>query len=141
LVGNGHIAGRSVILAKPQTYMNNSGAAVGPLAHYYKIPPGNVLVLYDELDIPFGAIRLREKGGSGGHNGMKSIIQHIGPDFPRLRLGVGRPPGRLPPPAYLLQDFDKDELPVVSELLDEAVKAVETCLREGINMAMTRHNK
>ncbi len=140
IVGDGRVAGQRVILAKPQTYMNNSGDAVGPLANFYKIPPENIFVVYDEMDIPLGTIRLREKGGAGGHNGMKSIIQHIGQDFPRMRLGVGRPPGRMEPPAYLLQDFSNEQLPIVSDMIDEAIRAIETYLQEGIQMAMSRHN-
>lgn len=140
LVGTGHIAGRSVILAQPQTYMNNSGDAVGPLANYYKVPVSNVLIVYDELDLPFGTLRLREKGGAGGHNGMRSIIYHLGESFPRLRLGIGRPPGRMDAAAHVLQDFSKDELPLLEEILDEAMRAIETYLREGIEMAMSRHN-
>jgi PTH1 family peptidyl-tRNA hydrolase len=140
IVGDGRVAGQRVILAKPQTYMNNSGDAVGPLANFYKIPPENIFVVYDEMDIPLGTIRLREKGGAGGHNGMKSIIQHIGQDFPRMRLGVGRPPGRMEPPGYLLQDFSNDQLPIVSDMIDEAIRAIETYLQEGIQMAMSRHN-
>ena len=140
IVGDGRVAGQRVILAKPQTYMNNSGDAVGPLANFYKMPPENIFVVYDEMDIPLGTIRLREKGGAGGHNGMKSIIQHIGQDFPRMRLGVGRPPGRMEPPAYLLQDFSNEQLPIVSDMIDEAIRAIETYLQEGIQMAMSRHN-
>ncbi len=141
LVGNGRIANQSVILAKPQTMMNLSGDAVGPIANYYNILPVNVLVIYDELDLPFGTIRLREKGGAGGHNGMKSIINHFGNDFPRLRLGIGRPPGRMPPAAYVLQDFTKEDAPIVAELIDTAVQAVSTFLTDGIDLAMSRHNK
>ncbi|MFZ0547697.1 MAG: aminoacyl-tRNA hydrolase [Candidatus Promineifilaceae bacterium] len=140
ITGEGRIKERPVILAKPQTYMNLSGDAIGPLVHYYKIPLENVLVVYDEIDLPFGTLRLRSKGGSGGHNGMKSVIQHLGQDFPRLRLGVGRPAGRMPPAAYVLRDFDKDEQPVLVELLDSAVEAVETFLIETVDLAMTRHN-
>jgi len=141
LVGTGHVAGRSVILAQPQTYMNDSGDAVGPVANYYKVPASNVLVVYDELDLPFGTLRLREKGGAGGHKGMKSVIQHLGEGFPRLRLGIGRPPGRMDPAAYVLQDFGKDELPILDEVLDEAVRAIETYLRQGVELAMSRHNR
>ena len=140
IVGNGRIQTRAVILAKPQTYMNNSGDSVGPLARYYKVPPENVLVVYDELDLPFGTIRLRERGGAGGHNGMKSIINHLGQDFPRVRLGIGRPPGQMPVPAYVLQDFGKDDLPLLDDVLAEAIRAIETYLREGIHLAMSRHN-
>lgn len=140
IVGSGRIQNRAVLLAKPQTMMNLSGNAVGPLANYYKIPPANVLVIYDELDLPFGTLRLREKGGAGGHNGMKSVIQHLGEAFPRMRLGIGRPPGQMPPAAYVLQDFGKSELPVLDEMLDTAVTAVETFLADGIQLAMSRHN-
>jgi peptidyl-tRNA hydrolase, PTH1 family len=140
VTGDGRIAGCPVILAKPQTYMNLSGDAVGPLVHYYKVPHANVLVVYDELDLPLGTLRLREKGGAGGHNGMRSIIHHLGQDFPRLRLGIGRPPGRMNPAAYVLQDFGRDELPLVEEMLNQAVQAVETFLQEGIQLAMSRYN-
>ena len=141
VVGNGRIASRHVILAKPQTMMNLSGDAVGPLANYYKIPPANMLVIYDELDLPLGTIRLREKGGSSGHNGMKSIMQQVGNGFPRMRLGIGRPPGRMPPAAYVLQDFGQDDLPLVADVIEEALKAVVTYLTEGIDLAMSRHNR
>jgi PTH1 family peptidyl-tRNA hydrolase len=140
IVGNGRIQNQNVIIAKPQTYMNNSGDSVGPLARYYKVPPENVLVIYDELDLPFGTIRLREKGGAGGHNGMKSVINHLGQEFPRVRLGIGRPPGQMPVPAYVLQDFGKDDLPLLDDVLNEAVRAIETYLRDGIQLAMSRHN-
>jgi PTH1 family peptidyl-tRNA hydrolase len=98
------------------------------------------LVIYDELDLPFGAMRLRQAGGSGGHNGMKSIINHLGNAFPRLRLGIGRPPGRMAPADYVLQDFRGVQLETVEGMLDDAVDAVETYLRDGIDLAMTRHN-
>jgi peptidyl-tRNA hydrolase, PTH1 family len=140
IVGDGRILNHPVILAKPQTYMNLSGDAVGPLANYYKIPPEQLLVIFDELDLPFGTLRLREKGGAGGHNGMRSIINHVGQNFPRLRLGIGRPPGRMAPAAYVLQDFSAADQPLLDQILDEGVTAVETILREGINLAMTRHN-
>ena len=140
IVGSGRLADRPVILAKPQTFMNLSGEAVGALANYYRVPPAAILVIYDELDIPFGVIRLREKGGAGGHNGMRSLIQHLGNDFPRLRLGIGRPPGRMDPAAFVLQDFGRDELPLVSEMLTTAVEAIELFVRDGIQLAMSRYN-
>lgn len=140
IVGNGRLADRPVILAKPQTFMNLSGEAVGALANYYRVPPAAILVIYDELDIPFGVIRLREKGGAGGHNGMRSLIQHLGNDFPRLRLGIGRPPGRMDPAAFVLQDFGRDELPLVSEMLTTAVEAIELFVSDGIQLAMSRYN-
>jgi PTH1 family peptidyl-tRNA hydrolase len=140
ITGEGRIKDYSVILVKPQTYMNLSGDSVGPLVNYYKVPLENVLVVYDEIDLPFGVLLLRSQGGSGGHNGMKSLIQHLGNDFPRLRLGVGRPSGSMPPAAYVLHDFGKDEQPVLLELLDSAVETIETILSESVDLAMTRHN-
>lgn len=140
VLGDGRIAGRRVIMAKPQTFMNRSGNAVGPLARYYRIAPENILVIYDDIDLPPGTIRLREAGGSGGHNGMKSIIQHLGQDFPRLRLGVGRPHGKMPPAAYVLQDFGKEDEILLEAMLDKAMQVVETFLEEGVEVAMSRHN-
>lgn len=140
VLGDGRIAGQRVIVAKPQTYMNRSGDAVGPLARYYRVAPENILVIYDDIDLPPGTVRLREAGGSGGHNGMKSIIQHLGQAFPRLRLGVGRPHGKMPPAAYVLQDFGKDEEVLLEAMLDKAVQVVEAFLEEGVDVAMSRHN-
>lgn len=140
LVGTGQFAQKRIILVKPQTKMNLSGSSVGPLVNYYKIPLSNLMVVYDEIDLPFGAIRLREKGGSGGHNGMKSIITALDDGFPRLRLGIGRPPGRMEPAAYVLQDFQKEEIPVVEEIIERSVSAIETYLTNGIEIAMTRFN-
>lgn len=140
LIGDGRICERKVLLAKPQTYMNRSGDAVGPLARYYRVAPEDVVVVYDDIDLPPGTIRLREKGGSGGHNGMKSIIQHLGEDFPRLRLGIGRPAGRMPPAAYVLQDFSSDEQEMVEGMIANAGQALETFLERGIDIAMNRFN-
>jgi PTH1 family peptidyl-tRNA hydrolase len=140
LVGTGWFEQRRIILVKPQTNMNLSGTSVGPLVNYYKISLPNLLVVYDEIDLPFGAIRLREKGGSGGHNGMKSIIAVLGSGFPRLRFGVGRPSGKMEPAAYVLQDFQKEELPLVEEIIERSVSAIETYLIDGIDIAMTRFN-
>lgn len=141
LIGDGRISNCAVILAKPQTFMNLSGESVAPLAAYYRISPVNMLVVYDDLDLPLGTIRLRENGGAGGHNGMKSIIQHVGTNFPRLRLGIGRPSGRMPPAAYVLRDFDQDEQSVVDDVIEEALRAIVTFLKDGIDLAMSRHNK
>jgi len=141
IVGDGRFQEYTLILAKPQTYMNLSGDSVGPLARYYRIPTENVLVIYDELDLPMGVLRLRGQGGAGGHNGMRSIIQHLGDGFPRLRLGIGRPPGQMPPAAYVLQNFDKEEQLLVTEIIEEAAQAVTTFLADGLDLAMSRHNK
>jgi len=140
VVGKGQICGASVILAKPQTYMNESGQAIGQLMNYYDIQLTSLLVVYDEIDLPLGTLRLRKSGGSGGHNGMKSIIAHIGNDFPRLRLGVGRPPGKMDAAAYVLRDFKGDDKAVAEEMVGAGVNAVESYLSDGIDMAMNRFN-
>ena len=140
-VALGTFHGQRVILAKPQTFMNESGQAVAPLVRFYQIPPERMLIVYDELDLPLGTVRVRSEGGSGGHKGMRSIIEQLGgQEFARLRLGIGRPPGRMDPAAYVLQDFSTDEQPSVEQMLERGVAAVETWLVEGVEMAMSRHN-
>ncbi|HLF29129.1 MAG TPA: aminoacyl-tRNA hydrolase [Anaerolineae bacterium] len=141
LVALGQIGGARTIVAKPQTFMNLSGRAVQPLAHFYKAPLDRLLVIFDDIDLPFGTIRLREKGGAGGHNGMRSIIERLGSDdFPRLRIGVGRPSGRMDPAAYVLRDFDPVEQAELDSLLDRAGQAIETFVAEGIGAAMNTYN-
>lgn len=141
LIATGQIADRPVILAKPQTYMNESGRAVAALVRFYRIDMPNLLVVYDDLDLPFGTLRLRPEGSAGGHHGMESIIAALGrQDFPRLRIGIGRPPGRIDPVDYVLQDFDREQQEVLPELYDRAVKAIESFLSEGIVLTMSRHN-
>lgn len=141
-VALGTILDRQVVLVKPETFMNESGRAVVALARFYQVPPEQMLVIYDDLDLPLGTVRLRPGGGSGGHKGMRSIIEHLGgQNFPRLRIGIGRPPGQMDPAAYVLQDFSAEEQPVVEEALERAVAAIETWLCEGIVMAMNRHNR
>ncbi len=141
LVADGTIADQKILLAKPQTFMNLSGEAVQGLVTFYKIPLRNLLVISDDMDIPAGTLRIREQGGSGGQKGIKSIINHLGTqDFARLRVGVGRPPGRMDPADYILQNFDKSEEILVIETLDRIVRAVDTWLRYGISLMMTRHN-
>ena len=140
LTGTGRISGKPVILAQPQTYMNRSGESIIGLASFYKLSLKNVLIIYDEIDLDFGVLRMREKGGSGGHNGMKSVIEHMGKNFPRLRLGVGRPPGRQDPSSYLLQDFRGDQIIVVKDMIEIAMSAVEIYLSVGIDIAMTQFN-
>jgi PTH1 family peptidyl-tRNA hydrolase len=140
LLAEGGIAGLKVILAKPQTFMNLSGEAVGRLARFYKVPPESILVIYDDLDLPVGKIRLRPEGGSGGHKGMKSIIEHLGSDaFPRLRVGIGRPTHG-DPVDYVLSDFAPDERMAIEDAYERAVSAVELWLAEGIEAAMNRYN-
>jgi PTH1 family peptidyl-tRNA hydrolase len=140
-VALGAIRGRRVVLAQPQTFMNDSGQAVAPLVQFYRVPPGRLLVVYDDLDLPPGTVRIRPEGGSGGHKGMRSIIEQLSDqNFARLRVGIGRPPGQMDPAAYVLQDFSADEKLLVVETLDRAMAAVETWLVEGAEMAMSRHN-
>jgi PTH1 family peptidyl-tRNA hydrolase len=132
---------RKIILAKPQTYMNLSGQSVQGLLHFYKIPIENLLVAHDDLDLPFGTIRIRPAGGPGGQRGMASTIEKLGTkDFPRLRLGIGRPPGRMDPKAYVLQEFSKDETKLLPELLDRAADAALEFVLKGLNTAMNKYN-
>jgi len=141
LVATGRIGDARVVLAKPQTWMNESGKAIGPLARFYKVEPARLLVVYDDLDIPAGTLRLRSEGGSGGHKGMRSVIeQQGGQDFPRLRVGVGRPPGRMDAADYVLQPFTRDEEILMDGARDRAIAAIECFLAEGIVAAMNRFN-
>jgi len=128
-------------LAKPQTYMNSSGQSVAPLARFYKIPLEQLMVVHDDLDLPFGTLRLRPLGGTGGQKGMESIVKLLGTrDFPRLRVGIGRPPGRMDPADYVLHDFDPPQQDLLPEVLDTAVKAIRTFVLEGIEAAMNTYN-
>ncbi len=132
---------RKLILAKPQTYMNLSGQSVQGLAHFYKVPLENLLVAHDDLDIPFGTIRIRPGGGPGGQRGMASTIEKLGTkEFPRLRLGIGRPPGRMDPKAYVLQDFSKEDMKILPDVLDRAVDAAFEFILKGLNAAMNKFN-
>jgi len=138
----GRIDRQRVVLALPRTFMNESGRAVAPLAGFYQVPLQKLLVVYDDLDLPLGTLRLRPEGGSGGHRGMRSIIQHLGSqEFPRLRIGIDRPPGRMDPADYVLQDFSSEEELILDQVLDTAVAAIETWLAEGIEEAMNRYNQ
>ncbi len=141
VVATGVILGKKVILAKPQTYMNLSGEAVRSLVDFYKVELPRILVISDDLDIPLGTIRMRKAGGAGGQGGMKNVIQHLGTqEFNRVRLGIGRPPGKMAPKDYVLQAFKGDDAILASEVVERAAKAVETWLVDGIELAMTRHN-
>ena len=141
IIAQGRSGARRAIVAKPQTYMNDSGRAVGALLRFYKIPVEQLLVIFDDLDLPFSVIRLRADGGAGGHNGMRSIIQHLGgSQFARLRIGIGRPPGRMDPAAFVLQDFSRDETAELDALLDRAGQAIDIFLAAGITAAMNQFN-
>lgn len=130
-----------LILAKPQTYMNLSGQAVAALVNFYKISLDQLLIAYDDVDLPLGTIRLRPMGGSAGQKGMQSTIERLGTEkFPRIRIGVDRPPGRMQAAAYVLQDFSKDEIELVDHTIDRATDAVLVYITEGLEAAMNKFN-
>jgi PTH1 family peptidyl-tRNA hydrolase len=141
-IASGSISGVHVLLVLPKTYMNESGRAIGELARFYKLPSESILVVCDDLDLPLGTVRLRGRGSSGGHRGVKSIIRHLGSQaFPRLRLGIGRPPDYMDAAAYVLQDFSTEERGKLQDVLTRATVAIEAWLSDGIELAMTRHNR
>jgi PTH1 family peptidyl-tRNA hydrolase len=139
--GKGKIEGIDVLLVKPLTYMNLSGEALSPIMNFYQIPIEDILIVYDDLDLPIGKIRLREKGSAGGHNGMKSIIQHLGSsDFKRIRVGIGRPIGREKVIDYVLKRFSKEDQPTVDTSIDQARKACEEWLTTPFLKVMNTYN-
>lgn len=141
IVTNAQYEDYKLILAKPQTFMNLSGQSVQGLVHFYKLPLTNVMILSDDLDLPFGTIRIRASGGPGGQRGLSSILEKLGTkDVPRMRLGIGRPPGRMDPANYVLQDFSKDDMQFISELLDRAADAALEFVTNGLNAAMNKFN-
>lgn len=143
-VAEGEVDGHAIVLAKPQTYMNLSGLSVQGLVHRHRLPLSDIVVLCDDLDLPLGKIRIRPGGGSGGHKGLKSIIDSLGSqDFPRLRLGVGRPVMSATEKDvvdYVLTEFKGEERRTVNEAIDAAVEALECLLGEGLLAAMNRYN-
>ncbi len=133
--------GQRLVLAKPQTYMNLSGTSVGALLRFYKIPLGNFIVVYDDVDLALGTLRIRPDGGSAGQKGIASIIERLGTqEFPRLRLGIGRPPGRMDAADYVLQDFSAQEIEFLAPIFDQAVEAILTYVISGLNAAMNQYN-
>lgn len=135
-----HLADERVLLVKPQTYMNLSGSAVGKLAAFYRIPRADVMVVYDDLDLPLGKIRLRAHGSSGGHHGMESIINHLGgSDIPRLRIGIGRP-DPTQDVGHVLGNFHDDEMSTLDEVLARAEQALRVWVSDGIVKAMNQYN-
>jgi len=135
-VATGRLAGRSVVLAKPRVYMNESGRQVGPLAKFYSVCPADIVVIHDELDIDFGRIRLKLGGGEGGHNGLRSVASALGTkDFRRVRIGVGRPPGRRDPAAFVLENFNAAERTEVPTVCEQAADATELLIAQGLEPA------
>ena len=140
LVAEGLVEGEKVVAARPTSYMNESGRPVRQLADFYKTPPGKVIVVHDELDIPFGDIRVKEGGGTAGHNGLKSIASHLATkDFPRIRFGIGRPRGG-DAVDYVLQRFSGSERKELPELLTRSVEVVERIIEHGTERAMNEFN-
>ncbi len=140
LIGEGRISGQKVLLVKPQTFMNLSGEAVRAVMDYYKEPVENLLVIYDDADIPAGAVRIRKKGGAGTHNGMKSVVSCLGDDgFARIRIGIGTQDDR-DIVDHVLGGFTREEADVMREAVLTAVSAVECMLSEGIDIAMNEYN-
>ena len=135
----GRLAGRSVVLAKPRCYMNESGRQIGPLAKFYSVPPADIVVIHDELDLEFGSIRLKFGGGEGGHNGVRSVASALGTkDFQRVRIGVGRPPGRKDPAAFVLENFTAAERADVPTICEQAADATELLIELGLEPAQNR---
>lgn len=135
-VADGRLAGVPVTLAKPRTYMNLSGGPVAALAAFYKVPPERIVVVHDELDIPFGAMRLKRGGGDNGHNGLRSVTQALGTnEYNRARFGIGRPPGRMDAATFVLRDFSAAERKELPLLIDRCADAVETLLSKGLAVA------
>lgn len=132
----GGAPGPRVVLAKPTTYMNTSGGPVSALAKYYDVPANQVVMVHDEVDIPFDTIKLKVGGGEGGHNGLRSVAAALGTrEFQRVRIGVGRPPGRKDPAAYVLENFTAVERPEVPTICEQAADAVELLLAQGLEAA------
>jgi len=136
------LAGKPVLLCKPMEFMNCSGLAVQRAAAFWKIPPDRAVVVHDEMDVPFGRLKLGFAGGSGGHNGLQSILQEWGsPDFARVRFGIGRPPAQWDAADYVLADFSTDERRLLPDLIGEAADATETIVKSGLQAAMNIFNK
>lgn len=135
----GRFGSRRVVLAKPRSYMNVSGGAVAATARFFKVPPADLVVVHDELDLDFGVLKLKRGGGEGGHNGLRSISTSLGTrDYLRVRVGIGRPPGRMDPADYLLRDFSTAEYRELELLVDRAADAVEDLLSTGLTATQNR---
>ena len=142
LCGKAVIGGQKVILLKPQTYMNSSGESIRAAADYYKVPPEDILVVYDDISLAPGQLRIRAKGSAGGHNGIKSIIAHLGTqEFPRVKVGIGEKPPRMDLADYVLGHFSSGEKKIIEEAAKEAADAICEIVNVGIEQAMNDHNR
>jgi PTH1 family peptidyl-tRNA hydrolase len=133
-------ASRRVVLVKPMSYMNLSGGPVNALRDFYKVPVANIVAVHDELDIDYGILRLKLGGGDNGHNGLKSMTKVMGPDYHRVRFGIGRPPGRMQVADFVLKDFSSTERKELDFLVDRATDSVECLVSEGLERAQSAYN-
>jgi PTH1 family peptidyl-tRNA hydrolase len=141
-LAQGGYAGRKAVLLKPQGYMNVSGRAVAAAAQFFQVEPGSLVVIHDDLDLDFDRLKLKVGGGHGGHNGLRSIFQDLGTqEFVRVRVGIGRPPPRMDPADYVLQDFGPAERKELDLVVGRAADAVESILQDGVISAMNRYNQ
>ncbi|HQG66916.1 MAG: aminoacyl-tRNA hydrolase [Smithella sp.] len=141
LWNRGKVAGANALLAIPQTYMNLSGNAVRRLQDYFKVDTGNVIVIHDDLDLPFGTVRLKAGGGDAGHKGLKSIVNCLGSaDFMRVRMGIGKPAGRTPVEDYVLQKFNQDESDRLQQIIQIASEATADIIQSGLQQAMAKYH-
>ena len=142
LYGKGMLGGEKVILLKPQTFMNLSGESLRPIMDFYKLEPEDFLVIFDDIDLDVGRIRIRRKGSAGGHNGIKSIISHLGSmEFPRIKIGVGAKPPGYDLADYVLGHFSKADQEILQERFEDVYDAVKLIVGDDITEAMNRHNK
>ena len=140
LVGDGLVKNERAVLMKPQAYVNRSGGPVRAAMDFYKVPIENVIVVHDELEVPFGRVRIKRSGGHGGHNGIRDLNQHLGTDYPRVRVGTGRPPEGWDPADFVLSRWKDDEGQEVLRMIERACDALECVVTEGIDAAMNRFN-
>lgn len=141
MVAEGRIGSEKILLVKPLTYMNNSGECVGPLMRWYKLEPEDIMAAHDDMDIPIGTIRIRKKGSAGGHNGIKSLLNHIGSEnFGRLRIGIGRPQPGWSVINHVLAKFNDQEQEEIGDAIKQLIPAVECMVLEGPDMAMNKFN-
>lgn len=139
--GAGTIENEKVILLEPQTYMNLSGESIKPMLDFYKVAPSNLLVIYDDIDVEPGKIKIRMKGGPGSHNGMKSVVNEVGTEeFPRVRVGIGQPIIKLAMIDYVIGYVPEEELKILNDGIEKAEEAVEEILKHGIDYAMNKFN-
>ena len=142
LYGTGWIDSQRVILVKPMTFMNRSGEAVRKVVHFFQVGMEDLIVIHDDLDLPFGRLRFKRRGGDGGHQGVRSIIESIGGNtFLRLKVGIGRPPKGMDPAEYVLSPFDEAEQPPLDQIISQAAEFLMVMLLEGINTAMNWYQK